>query len=744
MKKIQEPVFPLFVANMTTEVRRVVPQGAEPDSKGLLVSIEENQIGGTTIAQTQRRCTISVVVPTLNEARNLPYAFAGLPADIHEVIVVDGRSNDDTETVAKILRADVRVIRETTKGKGAALKAGFASATGDIIVMLDADGSADPQEIRRFVAALLDGADFAKGSRFIAGGGSSDITGIRRLGNMGLNLIVNTLFGTRYSDLCYGYNAFWRYCLPVLDVDCTGFEVETLLNIRAARAKLRVVEVPSFEHERVHGTSNLHAVKDGLRVVRTICTEWWSSMRHPSRPVSRTALLANTAERRAQANDSTRLCIVGPSTKMLSGITYYTYGLINEMSSRHEVSALLLRQLLPTRLYPGSDRVGKDISSLKIRKEIPVYDGLDWSWGRSMVGAVKFLRDERPDVIVLQWWTGAVLHSYLALAIVAKRMGIRVVVEVHESQDTGEAQIGWVERYVKHFAPHLFNMANTVFVHSDFDRELMITTFGLPADKLKIVPIAMYGVSGSADGSVTSGRSTQARSGSTEIVPGHMGAGEAGTPSPHIDRSVNLLSFGVIRPYKGIDDLIHAFDAIAESEIERYTLNIVGEVWEGQQSTLELARESRYAHRINVVDRYVDDDEMRAYFADADVVVLPYHRSSTSGPLNIAMDFGKPVVLTSVGGLIEGAGRYQGAVFCEPKNPSGLLVSIEKAAALIGNVYTNPNSWTATADRYALAFRGAVVQSGISDDLDAELVQLTTNDLMMASGVSQPAVNLNK
>jgi hypothetical protein len=87
------------------------------------------------------------------------------------------------------------------------------------------------------------------------------------------------LFGTRYTDLCYGYNAFWSRCLPVLDVDCNGFEVETLINIRASVGGLRIAEVPSFEHSRITGVSNLNAVRDGLRVLRTIVWERLSSRR---------------------------------------------------------------------------------------------------------------------------------------------------------------------------------------------------------------------------------------------------------------------------------------------------------------------------------------------------------------------------------------------------------------------------------------------------------------------------------
>jgi glycosyltransferase involved in cell wall biosynthesis len=237
--------------------------------------------GGTTVNGTKpnpdrarpKTPRISVVIPTLNEAKNLPHVFAKLPSDIYEIVLVDGNSTDETVEVARELYPDVRIVGQSGRGKGNALKAGFNACRGDVIVMLDADGSADGNEIPRFVEALMDGADFAKGSRFIEGGGSADITRLRRLGNAFLSGLVNLLYRTSYSDLCYGYNAFWASCLPVINVDCDGFEVETLINIRVARAGLVVTEVPSFELDRIHGESNLRTFRDGFRVLKTIVGE---------------------------------------------------------------------------------------------------------------------------------------------------------------------------------------------------------------------------------------------------------------------------------------------------------------------------------------------------------------------------------------------------------------------------------------------------------------------------------------
>lgn len=216
---------------------------------------------------------VSVVIPTMNEALNLPHVLATLPTNLFEVILVDGHSTDGTVDVARRLRPDVCVVAQTGRGKGNALLCGFQACRGDVIVMFDADGSADPAEIPFFVAALTAGADFAKGSRRAVGGGSADFTFGRRLGNRLLSLMVNRLYGTRYTDLCYGYNAFWARCLPAMSIDCDGFEVETLINIRVARAGLRITEVPSFERERLHGESKLRITRDGIRILRTIVRE---------------------------------------------------------------------------------------------------------------------------------------------------------------------------------------------------------------------------------------------------------------------------------------------------------------------------------------------------------------------------------------------------------------------------------------------------------------------------------------
>jgi glycosyltransferase involved in cell wall biosynthesis len=227
----------------------------------------------TELAPGSVPARVSVVIPALNEAENLPHVLPLIPPWVHEVILVDGESTDGTAEVARRLWPDISILAQQGKGKGAALRTGFQAATGDIVVMLDADGSTDPREMPAFIGLLLSGADFVKGSRYIQGGGTEDISLVRAMGNSSLLLLVRVLFGYQYSDLCYGYNAFWKRVLPVLALDVDGFEIETSMNLRALKGGLRVAEVPSFESKRIYGNSRLSAIRDGWRVLKTILKE---------------------------------------------------------------------------------------------------------------------------------------------------------------------------------------------------------------------------------------------------------------------------------------------------------------------------------------------------------------------------------------------------------------------------------------------------------------------------------------
>ena len=223
--------------------------------------------------RSTRKTKVSVVVPAMNEEQNIGHVLRELPEGLHEVILVDGNSQDETIAAARQAYPEIRVLSQSGRGKGDAFRTGFAAVTGNLVVMLDADGSAVPSEIPRFIEALEAGADFAKGSRYLEGGGSADITILRKLGNSVLSGTANLLHGTHFTDLCYGYNAFWARCLPFISLDVPGFEVETLINLRIASAGMKITEVPSYEADRISGQSNLKTFRDGFRVLATIIGE---------------------------------------------------------------------------------------------------------------------------------------------------------------------------------------------------------------------------------------------------------------------------------------------------------------------------------------------------------------------------------------------------------------------------------------------------------------------------------------
>ncbi len=308
--------------------------------------------------------SVTVVLPVMNEAANLPYVFESLPAWIDEVVLVDGRSTDDTIEVARRLRPDIKVVLQGGAGKGDALVAGFAASTGDIIVTIDGDGSTDGREIVRFVGTLLTGADFAKGSRFSSSGRSDDITIIRRYGNKMLNITVNAMFGASFSDLCYGYNAFWARHLDALNLDCPGFEVETLMSIRAARAGLRIQEVPSHERLRLHGSSNLSAVKDGLRILRLIMREKRAAQRsagHRPKPFLAPGHLIHGGAQRAKGRPTPRQRTLGQRT------------LSQRMQGQRTPGQRTPGQRTPGQRMPGSITLG-DISLGRLGRARPRAD----------------------------------------------------------------------------------------------------------------------------------------------------------------------------------------------------------------------------------------------------------------------------------------------------------------------------------------------------------------------------------
>jgi glycosyltransferase involved in cell wall biosynthesis len=382
---------------------------------------------------------------------------------------------------------------------------------------------------------------------------------------------------------------------------------------------------------------------------------------------------------------------VGSGTRFFSGISVYTVSLANAFAASRPVSIITMRQLLPTRLYPGRARVGTPLADLTTDPRVVVLDGIDWYWIPSLLRAITFLLRHRPAVMVMQWWTGSVLHTYVVLALVARLLGIRVIIEVHEILDTGEARLRGVRGYVGVLAPVLFRLATAFTVHSRFDEGLVRDRYRLGKRPVVVVPHAPYDHVHNAP--------------YAQRLPASRAA-----PS----EACNLLFFGVIRPYKGLENLIAAFDSVPPDQIAGYWLTVVGETWEGWELPATLIRQSRYRERITFVNRYVHDRELDAFLRGSDAVVLPYVRSSLSGPLHVAMGYGLPVVISDVGGNPEAVEGYQGVILTAPSDPSALRDALTRVAALRGQRFEHPKDWTQTTRAYEDLFERIGVEGNPS------------------------------
>lgn len=378
-----------------------------------------------------------------------------------------------------------------------------------------------------------------------------------------------------------------------------------------------------------------------------------------------------------------RVLVVGSGTRFLSGVSYYTIRLANALATKYEVAAVPMRQLLPTLLYPGRARVGAPLTRFDYEPGVRVLGPVDWYWLPTLLVVLVRMISWRPDVIVFQWWTGTVLHTYLALATIGRLLGAAVVIEFHEVLDTGEDRIPLARAYANIVGRALVRLADGWVVHSTADREPLLRRYRPGRRANAVIPHGPY------DYLVIPGED-----------PAHVRSGRREAPP----ECTNILFFGVIRPFKGLEDLLAAFEALSEEEIGGYWLTVVGETWEGWDRPIREIASSRYRSRITLVNRYVDDAEEAAHLAAADAVVLPYHRSSASGPAHLAMSWGLPLVVTAVGGLPAAVDAYEGAILVQPHDPDGLRDALRRLPALKGRHFRDPHSWERTVERYGELF----------------------------------------
>ncbi|MDK2831291.1 MAG: hypothetical protein PWQ75_1043 [Methanolobus sp.] len=351
-----------------------------------------------------------------------------------------------------------------------------------------------------------------------------------------------------------------------------------------------------------------------------------------------------------------KICIVGPSKRFISGLSYYTIELANAMSESHKVCVLCFRQLLPTFLFPGKKHVGKVISKLDFKKEIETFDGMDYNNPITWIRAYNFLKREKPDIIILQWWTSSIAHLHLLIKLFSKKISrTKIIIEFHEVVDPFEESILPIRLYSKFMGSLLRKDLEGYITHSNTDRQLVSDRYGIKLDKIHVIPHGLYNQYGAPIDS------TKAKKYLT------------------ISDKFVILSFGLIRKYKGIPNLIKAFELLPEEITKQSRLLIVGEIWEDRKLIQDTIESSKYASQIKLVDEYVPDEMIPLYFSAADVVVLPYTRASQSGIAHIAMAFGKPVVVSKVGGLVDSMKDYSGTYYIVPDDLNSIKEGIIEA-----------------------------------------------------------------
>jgi glycosyltransferase involved in cell wall biosynthesis len=292
---------------------------------------------------------------------------------------------------------------------------------------------------------------------------------------------------------------------------------------------------------------------------------------------------------------------------------------------------------------------------------VEVYEILDWYNPITWLRAYKIIKAEKADVILFQWWTSSVAHMYLVLDVLNFRRR-PIIIEFHEVVDPLESSIFLIRIYSKVMGRLIRRLATHYVVHSNSDKELISKNYGIEKEKIEVIPHGIYD--------------------HYKKIERNVAKSTVGIKEDFV-----ILFFGLLRPYKGVKYLIKAFESLPEDSIEKSRLLIVGETWEDKESK-ELAKESEFSNKINVVDRYVSDDEISLYFSASDVLVIPYTRALQSGVAHIGMAFGMPIIASEVGGLKESLVKYEGTVFVQPKSAE------EIAKALIHVLFSEKKAFT--------------------------------------------------
>ncbi|MHB8157060.1 MAG: glycosyltransferase family 4 protein [Desulfocucumaceae bacterium] len=351
-----------------------------------------------------------------------------------------------------------------------------------------------------------------------------------------------------------------------------------------------------------------------------------------------------------------KLCIVGSSKKFFSGISAYTIVMANAFREQgHDVSVILLRNLVPLFLYPGKDRVGQGSFPVDFHPDIEVYGSMDWNSPSSWAGAHRFLEKQMPDAIIMHWWTSSVAHMQALIALRKYMKGKKplIILEMHEVVDPFEEKIFPIRLYSRLGGKALVNLSDVITAHSGEARDAIARTYNIPRSQIHVVPHGPYNVYGIFD----------RQSARRELNL----------------KGFTVLYFGMIRQYKGVPLLIDSFNSIPPEIAGKMHLIIAGENWGDDPDLLPAINRSPYRDQIIFRPEFIPDQDVSKYFAASDIVVLPYQRSCGSGVVNIAVAQGKPIISSDIDTLKESLYGYKGASFFPVKDTNALCNMIMDA-----------------------------------------------------------------
>lgn len=332
--------------------------------------------------------------------------------------------------------------------------------------------------------------------------------------------------------------------------------------------------------------------------------------------------------------DKKRITLLGPSHPYRGGIAQYTDSLYLALKKRADVDIVSFKRLYPAILYPGKSDKVEGVSEIKEKNQRFILDFLSvLSWNQ----AIREIQKNKPDAVIIAWWTFIWQPALGYIAWRLRKKNIKVIYLCHNVTDHEES---WVKRKI---SSATIRIANGYIIHSQDEAKKLLQI--KPSAKILARAHPIY----------------------THFPEPNKALTKRGR--------LDLLYFGLIRPYKGVDVLIEAMDKLNDKDVH---LSIVGEVW-GKDEKASLIKDIKSSPtNIDFDFRYINEQEAANYFSRADAIVLPYKSATGSGVVTLAYHYLKPVVATKVGGLKDVVLDGKTGWLVDPDSPSKLASVLQK------------------------------------------------------------------